>query len=180
MLCGACFALGALATLLGDHLFSAPSTPRPENSRPTAVLPLSDRSALTIKSPEPPWGVLEYEPLPLENSADEQSDAVERFQKTRWCFENCDRAQLLGLLNSCELQTAQRNCLLDTNRWEPLANGYAIFPDDPTVLGLSKALCMAIGSPWWTPAAKSFIFASISPPMSYSPRMAATCDNPGF
>ena len=83
--------------------------------------------------------MLEYEPIPLENSEDELADAKERFQKPRWVFEGFSKLQLTDLFESSGLTSGQKAFFLDASEWEALPGGYAVSPSDEMILGLGKA-----------------------------------------
>jgi hypothetical protein len=117
-----------------------PSLPRSIGARidasPTQVEVRADR----VKFGSPgAWGNLEYEEIPLENSAKLVVDDPGRLGTPRWVFEGYSKSQLMNLFTACELTSSQRAFLLDANRWETLTNGYAISPSNELVLSLGSA-----------------------------------------
>jgi hypothetical protein len=134
---GICFALGVLVTLLGETLVASLR----EKNTGTVVPALASAASplgLPKTGSQGPWGNLEYRRIPLENYEEQFPHGLEPVTSRRWVFENYSRQQLVELFNSCDLTDAQKAWLLDTNRWEALANGYEISPNDELVLGLSK------------------------------------------
>lgn len=134
---GMFFVSGVLLTLLGQSLAS---WSRDKNSGPvTSALTAGAGSAeRPMAGRTGPWGVIEYRNVPLEDYDEEFPHGLDHVTSRRWVFENYSRQQLVELLNSCDLTDAQKARLLDTNRWEALANGYQISPDDELILGLSE------------------------------------------
>ncbi len=97
------------------------------------------RAAQPSRAPAKPWGELEYENIPLENSANLFLDAAERTKAPRWVFRSVTPAQLTELFTGCALPAAQGSFLLATNHWEILSNGIAISPPEELVMGLSQS-----------------------------------------
>jgi hypothetical protein len=135
---GICFALGVLVTLLGETLAASLR----EKNIGTVVPALASTASplgLPKTGSQGPWGNLEYRRIPLENYEEQFPNGPGRSRSQRWVFENYSHQQLAELFNSCDLTDAQKAFLLDTGRWEALADGYAILPTDELILGSSRA-----------------------------------------
>ena len=123
------FAAGAAVALAA--LFLAGISGRLDQSGLFHPLAVSARTA-------GPWGDLEYEPLELrpDNLAPYLGSQP---GSQKWFFPDYSAADLTSLLSSAGLAPAASACLLDTNHWEPLTNGFAIRVPDEIILGLSQA-----------------------------------------
>lgn len=86
-----------------------------------------------------PWGDLEIMPLVLDRP-DEMFDAKDApAPPICWNFPGHTAPQLVDFIRSCDLTDAQRTSLLDTNRWEPRAQGWRIWPTLDVVKEMSEA-----------------------------------------
>ncbi|MDB6065410.1 MAG: hypothetical protein JWR26_1618 [Pedosphaera sp.] len=131
------FALGGVVALF----IGFPAWPRRAQSNKPAgayVISITGSNSQGVVSPKGPWGVLSYEKLPLENFDQRFPNGPSRLSAPRWVFENLSPQQLNQTLLSCDLTAGEKSFLLDTNRWEPLTNGFAISPTPELVLGLGK------------------------------------------
>ena len=134
------FILGVAATLTAQILVSrvVGKPPRSEPERTGMAFNQGDGPRINLKTPEKPWGRVEYKSIPLEDSSEVFLDGSERLKKPKWIFENYSSRQLAELLDSCFLNDHQKAFVLDTNHWEALTNGFAISPPDELIRGLSK------------------------------------------
>jgi hypothetical protein len=85
-----------------------------------------------------PWGILEYEKIPLANSSRFFADSSQRLQTPRWIFEGFTPTQLRELFAACSFNAEQKSFFLDTNHWVTLTNGLAISPPDALIQKLSQ------------------------------------------
>jgi hypothetical protein len=124
-------------TLATQSLF--PSLLRTHHKTDFASIPQpGDAPTLARIGSVGPWGDLEYEKIPLENSEEFIVQDTERLKEPQWVFEGFTKQQLVELLLSCRLTHEQKASLLETNRWKPLTNGYAISPSEQDVIGLGN------------------------------------------
>ncbi len=86
-----------------------------------------------------PWGDLEVTPLVLDRPEEmfEWKDAPA--PPIRWHFPNHSAQPLADFLRTCDLSAAQKDALLDTNRWQLGTNGWRIWPALQVVKELSEA-----------------------------------------
>jgi hypothetical protein len=100
-------------------------------------------SARTNSSASGPWGKLEYEPLEL-RPGNLGPYLGTQANSQKWFFPDFSAAEVRSLLLGAGLTPAASACLLDTNRWEPFTNGYAIRVPDETILNLGQTAAQRI------------------------------------
>jgi len=92
----------------------------------------------------PPWGMLEFRRVPLEDRQQVLVDGAERLKPTRWHFIGCAPEQVLELFHSVGLTGNQTAELGSTNHWECREGDCVISPTDDTLLTLSPTARAAI------------------------------------
>ena len=104
---GVCFALGVLATLLGETL-AASFRGKDAGRVAPAPAPASSLASLRQTGSKGPWGNLEYKRIPLENCEQQFSNEPCGSSPQRWVFENLSQQQLAELFNSSGLTEVKR------------------------------------------------------------------------
>lgn len=131
---GACFVLG-LGASVSLHLGAAHFGYGVPRSHPASAPHAPDRAG--------PWGELECTTLDLERPDDALPPPTD-FPPLCWVFENSSREEVERLFRTCDLAPAHTQALLAEPCWQPLSNGWQVFPPVAVVRDMDRPARRAI------------------------------------